>query len=293
MPILKIQLREQYRARGIPLRCLALRLEISRSGLYYQGGREALDGELSEEIRRLAFAHPAWGYRSIGRFLGRQGMRVNLKRVYRLYCGLRLQKPARRRKRDRVNRDLCFHPTDAQTSNQVWAMDFVHDWTRRDGAFRILTVEDTHDRYAFPLLVAKHIGAEVVRNHLEALLTYGRPQVIRRDNGAEFRSGAVQNWMARKRIQDEPIPKGKPFLNGFIESFHATLRRECLDVEEFETLAEAQYRIEKWRNSYNEQRPHSSLEGQTPAGKRRLALGKRPFPQGQYHSFIDNAGRIH
>ena len=293
MPTMKSQLQEHYRARGLPLRCLARRLGVSRSSLYYRGRREGRDAEVSQQIQQVALAHPAWGYRSIGRVLERQGMRVNLKRVYRLYRGLKLQKPAPRRRRDRVNRDLCFQPTPAEGSNQVWAMDFVHDRTRGEGTFRILTVEDTHDRYAFPPLVAKHIGAEAVRDHLDALLVYGQPRVIRRDNGPEFRGVAVQGWMARRRIQDEPIPKGKPFFNGFIESFHATLRRECLNLEEFDTLAEARNRIEHWRCFYNEHRPHSALGGQTPIEKRRLAQGERPFPLGQQDTHIDNARRIY
>ena len=52
--------------------------------------------------------------------------------------------------------------------------------------------------------------------------------------------------------------------NGHIESFHDTLRDECLNRELFGSLREAQVVIEGWRCEYNQSRPHSSLGYQTP-----------------------------
>ena len=61
------------------------------------------------------------------------------------------------------------------------------------------------------------------------------------------------------------IAPGKPWQNGSVESFNGTLRRECLDAEEFAHLREARILIEQWRWQYNTQRPHSSLGYRTPA----------------------------
>ena len=52
--------------------------------------------------------------------------------------------------------------------------------------------------------------------------------------------------------------------NVFIESFNSSLRKECLNVHWFQTLAEAEQTIEAWRREYNEKRPHSSLGNRTP-----------------------------
>ena len=49
-----------------------------------------------------------------------------------------------------------------------------------------------------------------------------------------------------------------------VESFHATLRRECLNAHWFESLREAHDRIEAWRREYNESRPHQALQDRTP-----------------------------
>ena len=68
-----------------------------------------------------------------------------------------------------------------------------------------------------------------------------------------------------KHSEIATIEPGKPRQNGSVESFHATLRRECLDAEYFANLREARIVIEQWRWEYNTQRPHSSLGYRTPA----------------------------
>ena len=52
---------------------------------------------------------------------------------------------------------------------------------------------------------------------------------------------------------------GKLTDNAMIESFNGTFR-ECLNVDWFLSLEDAQKRIETWRVDYNEFRPHSNLD---------------------------------
>ena len=61
------------------------------------------------------------------------------------------------------------------------------------------------------------------------------------------------------------IEPGSPWQNGYGESFNGRLRDECLNMEVFYSLAEATASVERWRQSYNYERPHSSLAYQTPA----------------------------
>ena len=57
---------------------------------------------------------------------------------------------------------------------------------------------------------------------------------------------------------------GKPTDNALIESFNGRFCDECLNVHWFLLLEDAQEKIECWRQEYNWQRPHSSLNNQTP-----------------------------
>ena len=58
---------------------------------------------------------------------------------------------------------------------------------------------------------------------------------------------------------------GKPTDNATIESFNASVRRECLSQHYFSTLAEAQVVLTAYRTDFNNHRPHSSLGQKTPA----------------------------
>ncbi|EFC1314667.1 transposase [Escherichia coli] len=61
------------------------------------------------------------------------------------------------------------------------------------------------------------------------------------------------------------IQPGKPTQNGFIESFNGRFRDECLNEHWFSDIVHARKVINDWRQDYNECRPHSALNYQTPS----------------------------
>ena len=92
----------------------------------------------------------------------------------------------------------------------------------------------------------------------------GQPGSIRCDNGPEFTSRHFLAWGVERKIDVVHIQPGKPTQNGRVESFHARLREECLNVSWFQNLFDAKRKIAGWRTEYNEERPHSSLGYLTP-----------------------------
>ena len=50
----------------------------------------------------------------------------------------------------------------------------------------------------------------------------------------------------------------------YAESFNGRLRDECLNANWFTSLSDARRKIESWRQDYNQQRPHSSLNYLSP-----------------------------
>jgi len=76
---------------NVPVSVLCRRLSIPRASFYRTGRKE--DSELLEAIKSIASKHTAWGYRLIWAELQKQGIRVNHKKVYRIYSFLNLQKP--------------------------------------------------------------------------------------------------------------------------------------------------------------------------------------------------------
>ena len=75
----------------------------------------------------------------------------------------------------------------------------------------------------------------------------------------------IQPWLKKNEVKTLYIKPGSPWENDHIESFHDKLRDECLNRELFGSLLEAQIILEQWRNEYNHERPHSSLEYKTPS----------------------------
>jgi putative transposase len=89
--------------------------------------------ELASERRRL-------GYRRLNQMLKREGARVNLKKIGRLYAEERLQVKVRRgRKKATSTRAPITIP---QGPNQRWSLDFVSDVFAHGRRFRVLAVVD-------------------------------------------------------------------------------------------------------------------------------------------------------
>lgn len=97
---------------------------------------------------------------------------------------------------------------------------------------------------------------------------YGKPAFIRSDNGAEFTARTVMTWLRDQNVGPTYIAPGRPWQNGFVESFHGKLRDECLNREWFRDVREARILTERWRQFYNHERPHSALGYRTPSEAR-------------------------
>ena len=93
---------------------------------------------------------------------------------------------------------------------------------------------------------------------------HGAPRFLRSDNGPEFVSHAILDWLTKARIDTAHIDPGKPWQNGDNESFNGKNCDECLSLEWFRSREEARVVIEVWRRHYNHVRPHSSLKNLTP-----------------------------
>lgn len=156
-------------------------------------------------------------------------------------------------------------PEQAKAPNHVWTLDFVQDRLSRGSGIRLLTVLDEFTRECLCIRVERHLKAEDVRLTLEVLFQdYGIPRYLRSDNGSEFIARCLQGWLNEQGTKPLFIEPGSPWQNGYCESFNGRFRDECLNMEWFDTLKEAQVVIEGWREFYNTERPHSALKYLSP-----------------------------
>jgi putative transposase len=243
----------------------ACRLAGFSRAAWYRKSKARDQSAIRLRIREFAHARPRFGYYRIYVLLRREGWRVNLKRVRRLYRleGLQVRLRVRKRRHRSLHRGPVAAPTGAL---QRWSVDFVHDQLADGRVFRVLTVVDQWSRQS-PLLevVQRVTGADVAAALDRVRSTGTAPRSITVDHGTEFTSMALDTWAFEHRITLDFTRPGKPTDNGHIESFNARLRDECLNVHQFHSLAHAKAIIEAWRIDYNEHRPHGSLGDLTPA----------------------------
>lgn len=235
-----------------------------------QGYRERVrpeDRYLVAEMRRLAVRWPRYGYRRITALLRRDGWRVNVKRVHRLWKqeGLQIRRKARKKRRLGHGANACDRRRP-RYKNHVWGYDFVSERTERGGQVKLLTVVDEFTRECLTIEVGRTFtGRDVIATLEELFAIRGRPKYLRSDNGPEFAAKAVRKWLRRLGVGTLFIEPGSPWENGYVESFNGKLRDELLDREVFGTLLEAKVLIGRWRKAYNTVRPHSSLGYRPPA----------------------------
>ena len=221
--------------------------------------REALRARL----RELAQERVRWGYRRLHLLLGREGITVNRKCVYRLYREEGLAVRRRKRKRVAVTRVPMAVPS---ALNDCWAMDFVSDALTNGRRYRILNVVDLLSREALASEADTSLGARRVIEALEVIaIERGYPKRIRIDNGPEFRSAALDAWAYEHHVALEFIQPGKPIQNAVIESYNGRMRDELLNLHWWRTVSEARDAVTGYRLDYNHVRPHGSLDNQTPA----------------------------
>jgi len=236
---------------------------VPRSVLTYERRMPKKDAPVLEAMKRLAEQYPRYGYRRIRIFLRREGHEMSWERAYRLWRLARLQLPKKRsRKRAAASRPRPQAPTGP---NSVWAYDFVYDACANGQQIKCLTVIDEFTRECLAIDVAGGIRSKRVIEVLSQLVSVrGAPRYLRSDNGPEFVSAAILQWISDANIGSALSDPGKPWQNGTDESFNGRFRDECLSLEWFRSRREARVVIETWRRHYNQVRPHSSLGYRTP-----------------------------
>ncbi len=252
-------------------RRVARALDLARSCLRYAPVLRDEEAALARRIRELAGAHPRFGYRRIWALLDREGWIVNRKAVRRIYreLGLKVTRPRADPKPRRAHgqdENAC-HLRPARGKDDVWTWDFIFDRTNEGRSLKWLSIVDEYTRECLALEARRGMTAEDIRVILAEVAAGrgGPPCRMRSDNGPEFVAEVVRSWLEDFGSGTWHVAPGSPWQNGYAESFHSKVRDEFLNREEFESEPQAGALGALWREEYNTERPHSSLDYQTPA----------------------------
>lgn len=223
------------------------------------------DTTIQDALNAVVGEHARWGFWKCFHWLRQQGFKWNHKRVWRIYCDLRLNLPRRIRRRLPVGK---AQPLDVPNCADVmWSMDFMLDSLACGKRFRVLNIIDEGVREALHIEIDTSLPAARVVRALEQIKEEGRklPEQIRVDNGPEFISGALSEWAENNGVSLHFIQPGKPAQNAYIERFNRSFRCEILDAHLFGSLSEVREIADEWKRIYNEERPHESLGNVPPS----------------------------
>jgi transposase InsO family protein len=274
---------------------VAARLGVSRQSVhtwlarYAEGGLEGLQDRSRRPLEcphqvspaveavvcELRRAHPKWGPRRIEFELGRNGCpdRVPSRiTVYRILVRHGLIDVAKRR---RGRKD--YRRWERSRPMELWQMDIVGGVILADGSeVKVVTCVDDHSRFAVAAtVVVRATGRAVCLAFAAALAEFGVPEEMLTDNGKQFtdRFGQGGEVLFDRICRENGIvhrltQPASPTTTGKVERFHQTLRRELLDdAGVFSDLATAQAAIDAFRQEYNTDRPHQSLDMAFPVDR--------------------------
>lgn len=260
-----------HETQGLPVRRSCACVGLSPSAWYVQPVEWTVrDAPVIGALARLVEHRPSRGFWKCRDYLKRTHPQWNHKRIYRVYCAMKLnlRRAARRRlpKRERVPLYVPRLP------DSVWSADFMTDTLVSGRPFRTFNVVDDFNREALHIEVDTSItSVRLVRVFEQLLADHGLPQVLRTDNGPEFLGEAFVSWAKAHGMALQYIQPGKPNQNAFIERFNRTFREEVLDQHLFARLDDVREAAWWWMLEYNEERPHDSLDGLAPVEYRQRA----------------------
>ena len=171
--------------------------------------------------------------------------------------------------------------------NEMWQSDFIH-WRLADGTeVEVLNWLDDHSRYLLSCTAHEPVtGDVVVAVFLDVVGEYGAPASTLTDNGSVYTSrftggrNAFEYVLPLLGVRQKNGAPGHPQTQGKTERFHQTLQRWLAVRPPARTLAELHHQLDQFREHYNEQRPHRTLQRRTPGEAYRATPKAAPASNG-------------
>jgi putative transposase len=245
-------------------------LNINRSSLYYKPRcPSAEEIRIKHKIDEIYTRYPFYGSRRISVELARCGFIVNRKAVQRhmremgivaIYPGPNLSKRALKHKIF----PYLLRGVVAARNNHIWGIDITYIRMPM-GWLYLVAVIDWFSRFIVSWELDDTLEMSFVLAAVDRALKSGKPVIWNSDQGSHFTS---DDYI--KRLRDNAIAismdgKGRALDNVFTERFWRSLKYEEVYLHDYASPRAARAGITKYIEFYNTERPHQSLDDQTPA----------------------------
>jgi putative transposase len=244
---------------------------LSPSSYYYQAHPpDPTDAEVMGLIDRIFTEYPCYGVERVGIELERKGLRIGPKRVrtlmrrmelFPVYPKPRLSLPGVPSRKY----PYLLGGLDINHPDQVWATDIT--WIRLGSGFGFLcAILDIYSRYILAWALSNTQEAQFCISVLEAALATGRkPEIFNNDQGSQFTCADFVDRLLHREIRPSWDGKGRWVDNVFVERFWRTVKYECVFLHDWPNVRAARSGLGDFMPYYNQVRPHTALNNQTPA----------------------------
>jgi putative transposase len=254
---------------------------VSRATIYAQQTSKPVDAMELLLIRLIDEGYtrrPFYGTRKMVIFLRVSGHAVNRKRVQRLMRLLGLADMAPGPNTSRAHPEHKIYPyllrgVPVVRPNQVWSTDVTYIRLAR-GFVYLVTIIDWYSRRVLSWRISNSMEAVFCVDCVEAALrTYGKPEIFNSDQGSQFTSAAFTDVLQREGVVISMDGRGRAFDNIFVERLWRSVKHEDVYLKGYATTGELLVGLAEYFAFYNGERPHQSLDYETPDVVYRMAIG--------------------
>ena len=246
-------------------------LSISRSSFYYAPrGESAENLALMRRIDELFLKYPFYGSRQMARQLRREGISAGRHRVRRLMRLMGLEAIFQAPRTSTPHPEHRVYPyllrnLTVVRPDHVWCADITYIPVRR-GFLYLIAIMDWATRHVLAWRLSNTMDAGFCVEALhEAMARYGKPEIFNTDQGSQFTSLDFTGVLKDAEVTISMDGRGRCMDNIFIERLWRSLKYEAIYLHELTDGFAAQRVIAEWIGFYNTARPHSALDGKTPA----------------------------
>ncbi len=221
---------------------------------------------IEHKIIELRKEHPGWGAKKILAVLEKRGIDMpcakTVNNILNRYNCITKEESLKHKAYVRFEKERC---------NEMWQTDFKGEFKMQNGRYCYpLDIFDDHSRYVIQIKPAESTANLVLPVFRDAFFTYGMPNSVLSDNGAQFagfRHGYTQfeKWLMNHDVLPIHGRIKHPQTQGKIERFHRAMNQELLKHYTPKDLSDAERIFSEWRDCYNNERPHEALGMKCPS----------------------------
>ena len=245
-------------------------LDLPRSTAYYAPIPESQENlDLMKEIDAIYLDNPSYGSRSVTAVLVNSDWEVNRKRVQRLMRLMNIAGVVPKRNLSKPSPGHRVFPyllrnVVISRPDQVWSTDITYV-PLRNGFVYLTAVMDWYSRYVLSWKLSSRLEGSFCLEALDEALSHGKPEVFNTDQGSQFTSAAFVNRLLDRSVAVSMDGRGRALDNVFIERLWRSVKYQEIYLRDYATVADVEEGLRLYFEKYNHERPHQSLDNQTPA----------------------------